>query len=86
MHDSYIIETRMGAAGIVVRDGGAFRFFAATHAFRALEGRTFDTPKQAEIAAIQHVSPRRTSAPLRTGPDSRLSTAVTTDGANLVAR
>jgi len=57
MHDTYIIETQKGAAGIVVRKSGGFRFFAATHAFSGLEGQTFATPKQAEIAAIRHLSP-----------------------------
>jgi len=33
MYDTYIIETRKGAAGIVVRDGHGFRFFAATQDF-----------------------------------------------------
>jgi len=55
MYDTYIIETRKGAAGIVVRVGRGFRFFAATHAFNGLEGRFFDTPKEAEAAAQRHV-------------------------------
>jgi hypothetical protein len=67
MYDSYIIETRRGAAGIVVWDGGGYRFFAATRDFSGLEGRTFDTPKQAEIAAVQHVSHRKTPQRQREG-------------------
>lgn len=55
MYDTYIIETPKGAAGIVVRDGRGFRFFAATHDFNGLEGRVFGTPKQAEAAALLHV-------------------------------
>jgi hypothetical protein len=55
MYDTYIIETRKGAAGIVVRDGRGFRFFAATHVFNGLEGRFFGTPKEAEAAAQRHV-------------------------------
>jgi hypothetical protein len=46
MYDTYIIETRKGAAGIVVRDGRGFRFFAATHDFNGLEGQVFGTPKR----------------------------------------
>jgi hypothetical protein len=56
MHDTYIIETRKGAAGIVVRDGRGFRFFAATRDFHGLEGQVFTTPKDAEAAALRHVS------------------------------
>jgi hypothetical protein len=55
MYDTYIIETRKGAAGIVVRDGRGFRFFAATHDFRHLEGQFFGSPKDAEAAAQRHL-------------------------------
>jgi hypothetical protein len=51
MSDTYIIETRDGAAGIVVRDGRGFRFFAATHDFNGLDGQLFATPRAAEAAA-----------------------------------
>jgi hypothetical protein len=56
MFDSYVIETRKGAAGIVVRDGRRFRFFAATRDFSSLEGKLFSTPKEAEAAAVRHVN------------------------------
>jgi hypothetical protein len=55
MYDTYIIETRKGAAGIVVRDGRGFRFFAATHDFNHLEGQLFGLPKDAEVAAQRHI-------------------------------
>jgi len=61
MFDSYIVEIRprpVGVtvqAGIVVRDGRRFRFFAATHAFNSLEGQLFETPKAAEMAVLRHV-------------------------------
>jgi hypothetical protein len=55
MFDSYVIETRKGAAGIVVRDGRGFRFFAATRHFSSLEGKLFGTPKEAEAAAVRHI-------------------------------
>jgi hypothetical protein len=55
MYDTYIIETRKGAAGIVVRDGSGFRFFAASHAFNGLEGQFFGTAKEAEAAAQRHL-------------------------------
>jgi hypothetical protein len=62
MSDNYIIEIRPNAvgvavqAGIVVRDGCRFRFFAATHAFNSLEGHLFRNPKEAEKAALRHVA------------------------------
>ncbi len=62
MFDNYIIEIRppsMGVtfqAGIVVRDGGSFRFFAASRAFDALEGQRFNNPKTAEQAALRCIA------------------------------
>ena len=61
MSDNYIIEIRPTAAvtvqaGIVVRDGRGFRFFAATHAFNPLEGHLFKNPREAERAALRHVT------------------------------
>jgi hypothetical protein len=61
MYDTYIIETRKGAAGIVVRDGRGFRFFAATHDFNHLEGELFGSPKDAEAAAQRHKRGRQGS-------------------------
>jgi hypothetical protein len=72
MYDTYIIETRTGAAGIVVRDGHGFRFFAATHAFNGLEGLFFDTPKAAEAAEQRHVD----RAKARPGPPRQLDLAM----------
>jgi hypothetical protein len=65
MFDSYVIETREGAAGIVVRHCRGFRFFAATRDFNSLEGKRFGTPKEAETAAVRHADSvkRRARAP-----------------------
>ena len=63
--DAYIIEVRPKStgitlqAGIVVRDDAGFRFFAASHAFDALEGRHFKNPKAAERAALERVAVMR---------------------------
>lgn len=51
MSDTYIIEVGSQAAGIVVRDHGGFRFFAASHRFNALEGQVFRNAREAERAA-----------------------------------
>jgi hypothetical protein len=62
MSDNYIIEVRPQSrgitvqAGIVVRDGRGFRFFAATHAFNSLEGQFFKSPREAERAAMRRVT------------------------------
>ena len=48
MSDTYIIEVSSQPAGIVVRDSGGYRFFAATHRFNALEGRLFRNAREAE--------------------------------------
>jgi hypothetical protein len=62
MSDNYIIEIRPQSrgitvqAGIVVRDGRGFRFFAATHAFNSLEGHVFKSPREAERAAMRSIA------------------------------
>jgi len=61
MSDNYVIEVRPKSAGvtvqagIVVRDGEGFRFFAASHTFDALEGQVFKSPRAAERAARHRV-------------------------------
>jgi hypothetical protein len=73
MYDTYIIETPKGAAGIVVRDGRGFRFFAAIHDFNDLEGRVFGTPKEAEAAALRHVDGAGAGARVKTPRQFELS-------------
>ena len=51
MSESYIIEVSSQAAGIVVRDPGGYRFFAASHRFSRLEGQIFRNAREAERAA-----------------------------------
>jgi len=51
MSDTYIIEVASQAAGIVVRDPGGYRFFAASHRFNRLEGQLFRNAREAERAA-----------------------------------
>jgi len=51
MSDSYIIEVKSRAVGIVVRDRSGFRFFAALPQFFRLEGRLFRSAREAERAA-----------------------------------
>jgi hypothetical protein len=62
MFDNYIIEVRPPTAGvtfqagIIVRDGRDFRFFAASHIFEPLEGQRFNSPKTAEQAALRRLA------------------------------
>lgn len=51
MSDTYIIEVSSGPAGLVIRDGGRFRFFAASSEFAGLDGQSFSNPREAEKAA-----------------------------------
>jgi hypothetical protein len=53
MSDSYIIEVLSNAAGIVVRDLGGYRFFAATRRFYSMDGQLFRNAREAERAAIR---------------------------------
>jgi hypothetical protein len=62
MSNNYVIEIRPESvgqtiqAGLVVRDGPGFRFFAATQAFYSLERQIFKNPQAAADAALRHVS------------------------------
>jgi hypothetical protein len=51
MSDSYIIEVRSEPAGIVVRDRGGFRFFAASETFQRMDGQYFRSAREAEREA-----------------------------------
>ncbi len=53
MPDAYIIQIGGRTAGIVARDGRdlSFNFFAASHAFNAMEGQSFADPLAAERVA-----------------------------------
>lgn len=54
MSNAFIIEVHSNAAGIVVRDGRTFRFFAANRDFYELDGRNFHSPLAAQKAANGH--------------------------------
>ena len=56
MSDRYVIEVGSQQAGIVVRDPGGYRFFAASQRFHSLEGRVFRTAREAERAAARLVN------------------------------
>jgi hypothetical protein len=79
MPDNYIIEFHSNAAGrtiqagIVVRDGGGFRFFAAVPTLNSLEGRVFKSPKTAEDAVrrrFAELASRWVSSPTESPHDS----------------
>jgi hypothetical protein len=59
--DNYIIEIRpdfsgrVVQAGIVIREGGGFRFFAASDAFFGLQQRLFKNPQAAAASALRHI-------------------------------
>jgi hypothetical protein len=59
--DNYIIEIRPESsgrtvqAGIVIRDAGGFRFFAASEAFFSLEQRIFKNPQAAAATALRQI-------------------------------
>jgi hypothetical protein len=56
MPDSYIIEVSSRAAGIVVREAGGYRFFAASQPFFRLDGRLFRHVVDAQRAARRLVN------------------------------
>jgi hypothetical protein len=56
---AYVIEVGERPAGILVRDGQAFRFFAAQRDFGLLEGSLFRSPRAAQKAAERMQSAAR---------------------------
>lgn len=59
---AYVIEVGGLSAGILVRDGQAFRFFAAQRDFGLLEGSFFRSPRDAQKAAERMQSAARPKA------------------------
>ena len=53
MSDCYIIEVNSKPAGVVVRNAGGFRFFAASQRFGRMEGKLFRNASEAERAAVR---------------------------------
>jgi len=56
MPDACVIEVRSRTAGIVVRDGSGYCFFAAHGDFHALERQSFDSLLAAHAAAARCAS------------------------------
>jgi len=61
MASAHIVEVGDRTAGIVVREHGGFRFFAAERTFRPLEGALFRTVDQAARVARERLRPRKLS-------------------------
>jgi hypothetical protein len=51
MPRAYVIEVHNRTAGIVSGDEHGFRFFSSERAFDSLEGRQFNSARDAELAA-----------------------------------
>ena len=58
MSEPYIVEVWGEPAGVVLKEGNAFRFHALARPFFALDGTQFATPGQARLAAAR-LQPRR---------------------------
>lgn len=53
MSEPFVVEIWGEPAGIVLRDGNAFRFHAFARPFFALDGSQFTTPGAARLAAAR---------------------------------
>ena len=53
MSEPYIVEIWGQTAGIVLKEGNAFRFHALARLFFALDGTQFTTPGHARLAAAR---------------------------------
>lgn len=59
MSEPFLVEVWGEPAGIVLREGNAFRFHATARAFFALDGVQFNTPGHARLAAANLQRGRR---------------------------
>jgi len=59
MSEPFIVEIWGELAGIVLKEGNAFRFHAVARSFFELEGAQFTTPGHAKLAAARLRSARR---------------------------
>jgi len=66
MTEPFVVEVWGQPAGIVLKEGNAFRFHAVARPFFALEGVQFTTPGAARLAAVRLQPPRQ--SPLRESP------------------
>jgi hypothetical protein len=51
MTDAFVIEVNDEAAGIIVKSGRDYLFYASHPRYAALEGSAFASPSKAELAA-----------------------------------
>ncbi|MGB3809097.1 MAG: hypothetical protein WA943_03310 [Parvibaculum sp.] len=51
MTDAFVIEVNNEAAGIIVRTGEDYRFYASSPRYSALEGSSFPSAAKATLAA-----------------------------------
>ena len=59
----YVIELGGAAAGLVVKEGNRFRFYAAEKSFAALERNLYQSPGEAEDACRRVATPGRATRP-----------------------
>lgn len=57
MPEPFVVEIWGQTAGIVLKEGNAFRFHAYARPFFALEGVQFNSPGQARLAAARLTAP-----------------------------
>ena len=71
MTEPYIVEVWGKPAGVVVRDGNAYRFQALTRPFFAIDGAQFTTPGHARLAAARLQFDRSRQVATQTVPVGR---------------
>lgn len=61
MPEPFVVEIWGQPAGVVLKEGNAFRFHAFARPFFEIDGAQFSTPGQARLAAARLQPPRGTS-------------------------
>ncbi len=67
MSEPFVVEVWGEPAGIVLKEGNAFRFHAVARPFFELDGVQFTTPGHARLAAARLQPPRMVEGPAAEG-------------------
>ena len=67
MSGAFIIETEGRAAGVVVRDGNNFQFFASDDVFRGMDSRRFRNLREVRRSVAEIAAKRSDASPLPAG-------------------
>ena len=64
MSEAFVVEVRGQQVGLVIRERGGFRFFAAAPGYYGLDGKLFPSYGHARLAAIRKAKAESPARPV----------------------